>query len=276
MSMARHTVTLAGFELRGVVRTRWLAVAAGIFGAAAVATSIVGLRSFASLGLAGAGAATDGLLQITLLLPPLVGLLLGAGVLARDRERGLLAMLAAQPVRRAVLPLAGFVGATLAVWVVIALGLGVGTLVLSTSASVGDLVALVQVLAIGFAVASASVALGVMLASVATTHQQATTAAAALWLLLALGLDLLLAGAAPGLRLGPAGLLAAVIVNPLEAARVLGLLVIEGAAALGPFGSYLMATLGRSGAIGMLGGVLVGWTAVPLAVAGVVTSRRDA
>jgi ABC-2 type transport system permease protein len=276
MSALRHTATLAGFELRGVVRSRWLVVAAGVFGAAAVATTLAGMRSFASLGLAGAGAATDGLLQITLLLPPLVGLLLGAGALARDRERGLLAMLAAQPVRRGVLPLAGFAGAVVAVWAVIAAGLGLGAVLVSGSATTGDLVALVQVLAIGAGAASASVALGVLLASVATTHQQATTAAAALWLLLALGLDLLLAGVAPGLRLGPAGLLVAVLVNPLEAARVLGLLLLAGASALGPFGAYLVATFGRAGATWLLTGVLAAWTLVPLVVAGAVTSRRDA
>lgn len=275
MSAIRTTTALAAFELRGVARSRWIPVGATVFGVATVAAAIAGLRSFSSLGLAGAGAATDGLVHVALLLPPLIGLLLGAGSLARDRERGLLAMFASQPVARAALPLTAFLGCVLAVWAVVALGLGAGTLVISMVATAADVAALGAVLAISLAAAATAVALGVMLSAVSSTHHQATAAAAALWLLLALGLDLLLAGVAPGLRLGPAGLLAAVLVNPLEAARVLALLLVDGAAALGPFGAYLTATFGRDGTVWLLAATLAWWVLFPLAVASLATHRRD-
>lgn len=275
MSALAHTTTLAAFEFKGLVRCRWLTVAAIVLAAATAATTIAGMRSFAALGLAGAGAAIDGLVHVTLLLPPLVGLLLGASGLARDREQGMLGMFAAQPVFRPLLPLAGFAGASAAVWTVVSLGLGVGMLLLSPAMTLRDLAALGLVLVVGLAAAASAVAIGVLLASVASTYQQATAAAAAVWLLLALGLDLLLAGVAPGLRLGSKGLLAVVVINPLDAARVLALLVLDGAAALGPFGAYLTGTFGRTGATWLLSGVVVGWTVVPLMIAGVITARRD-
>lgn len=266
---------LAGFELRGAVRSRWLSVGGLIFGGAAVAVTLAGLRSLSALGLAGAGAATDGLVHLSLLLPPLIGLLLGAGSLARDRERGMLAMLASQPVRRGVLPLAAFTGSVLAVWVVLAAGLGIALVLLATVATFADIAALGVVLGVGLAATASAVAIGVAISALASTHHQATASAAAVWLLLALGMDLLLAGVAPGLRLGPAGLLAAVVANPLEAARIWALLALEGGTALGPFGDYLVARFGASGTHGFLAGVMALWTVGPLLLARRVTARRD-
>jgi len=271
-----RVVALTAFELRGAVRSRWVTVGAVVFAAAAVAVVIAGLRSLSSLGLAGAGAATDGLVHLSLLLPPLIGLLLGAGTLARDRERGMLGMLASQPLHRASLPLAAFLGSLLAVWAVVAIGLGVGTLMIATVATVADVVAMLQVVAISLAVTAAAVALGVAVSSVSDTHHQAAAAGAALWLLLALGMDLLLAGIAPGLRLGPTGLLAAVLVNPIEGARVLALLLLDRGVARGPFGAYLSATFGHGGAVGLLTAALGAWVVGPVALACVAATRRDA
>lgn len=275
MSAMSQVTGLAAFELRGATRSRWVLIGAGVFAAAAVGATVAGLRSFASLGLAGAGAATDGLVQVALLLPPLLGLLLGAGSLARDRERGFLAMFASQPVSRTTLPIATFLGGVVAVWAIVAFGLGAGGLLIATVATLADLAALATVVVVALSVTASAVAIGIAIAALASTHQQATAAAAAMWLLLALGLDLLLAGVAPGLRLGPSGLLAAVLVNPIEAGRVLVLLLLEGTAALGPFGAYLSDRLGRPGAITLLGSSLMAWTAGPLLLAVAVTRRRD-
>lgn len=270
-----QTRALAMFELRGAARSRWVTVAALVFAAAAVAATLAGLRSFRSLGLAGAGAATDALLQVGLLLPPLIGLLLGAGTLARDRERGLLGMFASQPLARAQLALTAFLGGVLAVWAVVALGVGAGTLVVSMAATLADLRGLAVVLLVTLAATAAAVALGVAISAVSASHHQATVTAAALWLMLALGLDLLLAGVGPGLRLGPAGLLAAVVVNPLEAARLLGLMLLDGATALGPFGAYLTDRFGGGGTVGLLAGTVTFWTIAPLGLAVWATHRRD-
>lgn len=275
MSAIHGIRELAGFELRGAARTRWLTVGGVIFAAAAMGVTLAGLRSLAALGLAGAGAATDGLVHLSLLLPPLIGLLLGAGSLARDRERGMLAMLASQPVRRGALPFAAFAGSVLAVWVVLAAGLGVALVLLATVATMADLGAFGIVLGVGLVATASAVAIGVMISALASTHHQATAAAASVWLLLALGMDLLLAGVAPGLRLGPAGLLAAVLLNPLEAARILAVMLLDGGTALGPFGSYLTRRFGTLGAQGVLLGSMAAWTIGPLLAARTITARRD-
>jgi ABC-type transport system involved in multi-copper enzyme maturation permease subunit len=275
MSAIHGVRTLAGFELRGAARTRWLTVGGAVFAAAAAGVTMAGLRSLSALGLGGAGAATDGLIHLALLLPPLIGLLLGAGSLARDRERGMLAMLATQPVRRGALPFAAFAGSVLAVWVVLAAGLGVALVLLATVATAADLAGFAVLLGVGLAATASAVAIGVAISAFASTHHQATAAAASVWLLLALGVDLLLAGAAPGLRLGSAGLLVAVLGNPLEAARVLAVLLLDGGAGLGPFGEYLTRRFGTRGATGLLVGAVTAWTVLPLLAARWWTVRRD-
>jgi ABC-type transport system involved in multi-copper enzyme maturation permease subunit len=276
VSAVAQVAALTTFELRGASRTRWVSVGAIVFAVAALAVVLAGLRSLAALGLAGAGAATDGLIHLALLLPPLIGLLLGAGSLARDRERGMLSMLASQPLHRAYLPVTAFLGAMLAVWALIAVGLGLGTLVIASVATLADLGSMAIVLGVSLVAAASAVAMGVAISSVSSTHHQATAAAASLWLLLALGMDLLLAGVAPGLRLGPAGLLGAVVMNPLEAARVLAVLLLDGEVGLGAFGTYLIRTFGHGGTVGLLLGTLYVWIVGPLALAAVATGRRDA
>lgn len=276
MTTLQDTFTLAGFELRGATRSRWVGVGTVVFALGTAAVTLAGLRSLRELGLAGAGAATDGLLHLGLLLPPLIGLLLGAGSLARDRERGLLAVMASQPVHRSQLPVAAFLGSTWAAAAVVAFGFGVATVLVAAVASPRDLVVLLGVGGISVAATASAVALGVAISALCSSHHQATAAAAAVWLFLALGVDLLLAGAAPGLRLGPAALLGAVLLNPLEGARVLALLVLDDGMSLGPFGTYLSDRFGRAGAGALLGGSIVAWTVLPLVLAGRVTARRDA
>lgn len=275
MSALRATVSLAGFELRGAARSRWVTVGAAVFAVAGIAAVLAGLRSLRELGLAGGGAATDGLLHVALLLPPLIGILLGAGTIARDRECGVLAAVAAQPLRRSQLPLAAFLGSAAAAWAIVGIGTGAAALLLAGVATVQDLVGLLAVVGVSLAAVTASVAIGVAISSLSRTHHQATVVAASVWLLLALGMDLLLAGVAPGLRLGPAGLLAFVLANPLEAARVLALLVLEDRAGLGPFGIYLVDGFGHGGAAALLAGSLGFWIAAPIRLAQVVVARRD-
>ena len=61
---------------------------------------------------------------------------------------------------------------------------------------------------------------------------------------------------------------AALVANPVDAARVLGILALEpDLYLLGPAGAYLTAELSRSGAALLLGAALVFWAAAPLVAA---------
>jgi hypothetical protein len=73
----------------------------------------------------------------------------------------------------------------------------------------------------------------------------------------------------------PAGWLAAALVaNPVDAARVLGVLALEpDLYLLGPAGAYITATLGGAGAAAMLLGALLCWASLPT-VGAMVTFRK--
>jgi Cu-processing system permease protein len=185
-------------------------------------------------------------------------------------------MMAAQPLRRSSIVTGMFVGLTASLWTTLAIGFGAALLVMSGVASSSDVTGIVTLLVSTFGVAMACVSIGVALSTASSTRAQAVAAAVGLWIVLALGVDLALAALAPSIHLGPAGLLAAVLLNPLEACRILALLGTDlRGAALGPFGAYLITTFGVGGTIAILVGDLVVWTAVPLWLARRLLPRRD-
>ena len=66
------------------------------------------------------------------------------------------------------------------------------------------------------------------------------------------------------------------MLNPFQAGRILGLLLLDGTASvLGPLGIYLLDRLGTAGAGGLLGAALGLWAIVPLAVARTWLAHRD-
>lgn len=274
--MTAHLWQLARWELRRLLRMRWLPVIVAVFAAACVANAVLGLRSLRALGFTGVGASLDGLVALGVLMPPLLALVLGAGALSSARERGLLSMLAAQPIRRSTIVVASFLAVAAVVAATVGLGFGAALLVLSGAAGGEDLLQLLVVVLATLGTSLAAAALGVLLGAVTASRLQAVAGAVVMWFALALGMDLLFAGLAPGLRLGPRSLLAMIMVNPVEQGRVLTLLVIRpDPAALGPFGSYLDARFGIPTSLGLLSGVLAAWTVAPVAAACAALRRRD-
>jgi ABC-type transport system involved in multi-copper enzyme maturation permease subunit len=269
-------MTVAGWEYRTSVRARWVLVMAAIFGLLCLTVTLLGFRTVRELGLTGIGPASATLVNLGVLLPSLMGLLLGSGAVVGAREQGLLAMMAAQPMRRGSIATGAFLGLTGSMWTTLGIGYGVALLVMSSVARGSDVPALVTLIGATLGVAAASVAVGVALSSFATNRAQAVAAAVGLWIVLSLGVDLALAALAPSVHLGPQGLLVAIALNPLEAGRILALLGTNfRGTALGPFGAYLVSTFGTVGSVVLLVSLLVVWTVLPLLLARWALPRRD-
>ena len=267
---------MAGWEYRNASRSRWVIGTAVAFALLCLAVSLLGLRSLRELGLSGVGPASAALINLGILLPALMGLLLGGNAIVAAREQGVLPMIAVQPVSRSSLVLGPFLGVSAALAVSVLLGFGVAAVVLSGVARASDVLPLTALVGSTLAVAVTCVAVGLGVSAVSRSRLQATSTAITLWVMLALGMDLVLAAAAPAVRMGPAGLLIAVVFNPLEAGRILALLgSTPDGTALGPFGAYLVESFGSSGAAAILVGSLVFWTMSPLALARRVLSRGD-
>ncbi len=267
---------LASWEFRSAVRSRWVLGTAVAFAGLAMVVTLLGLRSIRELGLTGAGPTSNSLVNLGVLLPSLMGLLLGAGHLATSREQGLLAMIGAQPISRRAIVLGSFAGLTGSLWATIAVGFGGAALVISGVASTAEVGPLLALVVATLGLSAACVAIGVALSCAANGRTQALALSVVVWILFAFGMDLALAAIAPMVHLGPGALLAAILLDPVEAARVLALLATgPDGTALGPFGSYLTGSFGPTGAAAILAGALVAWTAGALWLAQFVLRRKD-
>jgi Cu-processing system permease protein len=267
---------VAGWELRLAVRGRLVMGTALTFTVVCVVATLLGLRSLSDLGLAGVGPGTGALINLAILFPPLMGIMLGANSLAAARERGLLSLMLVQPLSRLDLVAGVVLGLVGAVWLTIGFGFGASALLLAGVAGTADAAGLLTLVASALGVGVVAVALGVAISALAGSRLMALGLSMGLWFLFTFAIDLVLAGLASGVHLGPFGLFVGVLLNPLEAGRVLMVLG-SGADALtlGPFGAYLNDTVGTAGAALAVCASLAAWTGLSLLVAWAGTARRE-
>ena len=122
------------------------------------------------------------------------------------------------------------------------------------------------VLAVGAVVSLAGI--GLLISVCSRSAVQAQGIAVAAWFMLALFYDLLLIGSLAAGGLSTSWLVPALVANPIDATRVLGVLALEpDLYTLGPAGVLLTAKLGSAGASAVLGAVIAAWTAVPVLAA---------
>lgn len=269
-------MALASAELRQAARSRWIVAGALTIAACAGAVSVLGGGSASDLGVTSMDARTAALLQIAVLLPPLLALVLGAAALAGPRDGGFLGMLAAQPVRRRALVVSAFVGIAAALGLALAFGFGFSALVLVADGGGAALTRLAGLAVASAGATAAALAAGLAVSAWSSSRAQATGTAVGLWFLLALGHDLVLAVVVPAVDASLAVTFLAIIADPLEAGRVLGLLLVDGgSASLGTMGTYLVDARGIPLAIATCIASLVMWTAGGLALAVAALRWRD-
>ena len=267
---------LAVLRTGTLLRGRSTAAAVIVFCVATGLVTILGLGSFRQVGLGSVGPAAAALINLALLLPTAQGLLVGAMTMTGDRERGFGAMLRARGVRPAVLVLTAWLAVALSSWLSIAAGFGVAAVIVAGNVPVDDLPAFSAIVGISLVAAAAATAVGVLIGTLASNRLQAMLAGLATWFALAIGFDLIVIGLGAFLRLGEGAIVFAIFADPLTAARVAALLVLDaGAGVLGPTGAYLLGRLGHDGALVALLAVVVTWTIVPLVLAVQGILRRD-
>ncbi len=230
--------TIARRELREALRNKWLWFYAGGFALLAYALSQAGLSSAGYAGLGGFGRTAASLVNALLLFVPLIGLSVGAGTLAADRERGTLIYLLAQPVSRAEVFVGKALGAALAVIAALGLGFGVAGLGLASGGS-GSPGAYLGLAGYTLLFALASLGLGFVISTLTRRGATASGAALVLWLALVFLGDLGLIGATLTLRPNPATLLGMLLINPLQVYKLSAIYSLRATLdTLGPVGQY--------------------------------------
>jgi Cu-processing system permease protein len=207
-------------------------------------------------------------MNLCLLLSPLVAVLMGAASIAGERERGTFEHLLAQPLSRAKLLLAKHAGLLVSLTAATIAGFMPAALLITRHAGPGVLghYALFPALAGLVGAAMLAIGMAVSVASRSGVHAQGT--AVFIWFAFVLLYDLVLMGALAMSGMPTAALSLSLLANPVDAARVLGVLALEpDLYLLGPAGAYLTARFSRDGAAIVLLASVLAWTIAPLAMA---------
>ena len=265
--------TIAQRELREALRNKWLWFYALGFAALAFALSQAGLASAGYAGLGGFGRTAASLVNALLLFAPLIGLTVGAGTLAADRERGTLVYLLAQPVSRMEVFFGKALGAALAVIAALALGFGLAGVGLA-SAGGDNASAYVSLAGSTLLLALASLGLGFVVSTLTRKASTASGAALLLWLALVFLGDLGVVGATLALRPTPAALLAMLLVNPLQIFKLSAIYSLRATLdTLGPVGQFAAFQFGETLPL-LLFALLAVWIIVTFGAAFTLFNRR--
>lgn len=255
-------------ELKDALSNRWLvfyAIALGVLGFAAAMT---GIQSSSGLALQAFGRTTATLMNLCLLLSPLVAVLMGASSIAGERERGTLEHLLAQPISRSGLLLAKHVGLVSSLTLATTIGFVPAGLLIASNAGPEVLGHYLLFPLIAGLVGAAMAACGTLVSVSTRSASQSQGVGIALWFAFVLLYDLMLMGSLAVNGMAVEFLSAALIANPVDAARVLGVLSLEpDLYLLGPAGAYLAAHFSRAGAAVLLLATLSLWATAPLLVA---------
>jgi Cu-processing system permease protein len=260
--------TIANREVHEAVRSRWLLFYGLTFAVLALGLSYLGERNLGSLGFENFSRTTASLINLCLLLVPLIALSLGAGSIAGEQERGTLPFLLSQPLSRWELLAGKFAGLVLSIGAATVAGFGLAGIFIAMYASTMDASTYLFLLGLMLVLVAIMTGIGMIASVVSSSRAQAMSAALVIWFVVVLFFDLVLIGLVSGTSLGGRGLLAGLLVNPVEIVRVLAIMHLEpDLTVLGPFGSYLMEDMGKTTATVVLVGALVVWTAAPLSIA---------
>ncbi|HEX7076832.1 MAG TPA: ABC transporter permease subunit [Candidatus Eisenbacteria bacterium] len=271
----RRVLVIAREEYRRALETRWLFAFTALFALLVLGLSYFGLAQSQEIGFQGFSRVTLSLMNLVLFVVPLTGLTLGVGSIAGGAET--LPLLLAQPVSRGEVLAGKYLGLAAALTAAQALGFGVGGVVVALQAGPDQIEGFVTLTLLSFVLGWLTLSAAICIASLLADRVKALSAALLLWLLLVVAYDLAVLGATALLQGVPlqAILFPALLLNPVDLARVMITLAVGSGALFGPTSAVLVKLLG--GPLGVALGLvtLAIETAAPLVIAARVFRKRD-
>ena len=254
---------IARKEFTERMRSRWVQVTAVGFSVLAVVIAYLGAAPVGVAGFRDWEVTVISLTSLATYFVPLMALLLGAGVLVEERERGMLDLLRAMPVASWELLTGKYLGLALALATALGVGFGLAGVVLMVRMGTGGLVEylifMLNAVLLGFAFLS----LAFLVSTVLRERSRVMAVAMVLWLVLVLLYDLGLMGLLilSGGNLGSGVFLALLLLNPVDCFRLMSFLALGEAKV---FLSLTVVDLPATVRSETLTGVLLLWVGVPL------------
>ncbi len=256
---------IAAHQSRDVVRKRWvMAYAAGLF----VAGDLM-------LRLAGSGPSVlVSLLNVVLLLIPLIALVLGAASLYSATE--FTELLLAQPISRRSLFIGLYCGLTVPLAAATVLGL-VLPFVFERALDATTAPTLAMLAAVSVLLVCVFTALAFFVTICVRDRARGLGVAIMGWLGLAVLYDGLVLALASAFRDWPIerGMLAAMVLNPIDLARTILLIRVDAAALMGYTGALFRAAFGTTSGVALAALALCLWVAAPWWLSARAFDRRD-
>lgn len=275
----RGILIVAGKELRDGLRNRWVLAIALTFALLAVGLAWFGAAASGHVGFTRISTTIISLASLAVFLIPLIALMLAYDSIVGEEQQGTLLLLMTYPLSRMGLLTGKFLGHAAILALSTMLGFGIAALVILVLAEQATFENLAG--PFGLFISSA-IFLGWAFLAVAylisvTTREKARAAGLALivWFLFVLVYDLALLGILVGTegRVDAGVFRVLLLLNPTDVFRLINLTGFEEIAA----SSGLLAVAGEQGyPVSMLLGILLAWTAVPLAVAAMLFAARRA
>lgn len=266
---------IAEKEVRDGLTNRWLIAYSILLGALGLAATATGIDSASGLAIQAFGRTTATLMNLCLLLSPLVAVVMGAALIAGEQERGTLENLLAQPLTRVELLMGKYVGLLAALTAATVAGFVPAGLVIAGAAGPAVLGHYLLFPTIAALAGATMAALGVLISVTSRSAVHAQGTAMLTWFAFVLLYDLVLMGSLAVSGMPAEWLAAALAANPVDAARVLGVLALEpDLYLLGPAGSFLTTRFSAAGTASLLIGALLLWAVMPVYAAAIKFSIR--
>lgn len=267
--------TVARRELRDAISSRWFVLYTAAFTVLGLAVSFVSAAGTGGTGLSGFGRTTAGLINLVLLVVPLMALTAGAGSIASDKERGMLAYLLAQPVSRGEVLAGKYLGLAGALFASITVGLGLCAMILAWKGLRTHPASMLWLSGLALLLALGMLSVGMLISTLARRASIAVGTAIFVWLTLVFVTDLALMAGAVALRLRIEQLFMLSAINPLQVFKMWSLHAVDANLdVLGPAGLYATEEFG-SGLHALFAACLTAWIVVPLVGAWAALSRRS-
>lgn len=272
----RNVATIARRELRDSIKSRWFVLYTLAFAGLGLGVSFVSAASSGGVGLSGYGRTTAGLINLVLLVVPLMGLSAGAGSIASDRERGMLAYLLAQPVSRFEVLLGKYFGLAGSLLACITLGLGASSAIMAWKGQASSPGSVLWLAGLTLALALAMLSTGLLISVLARRASVAVGTAVFFWLVLVFATDLALMAGTIALKFKIQELFVLALANPLQVFKMWSLHSVDATLdVLGPVGLYATEEFGARLHV-IFGAAVLAWIVLPLAAANVIFRRRSA
>lgn len=201
-----------------IFRQKWVIASSLLFAGLVLLLSVSGSGSMS--GVTGFDRLTALLLNILLLYIPLLGLTIGAQIIAGDRESGALYYLLSHPVSRLDYFLGKLYGANLVIYVSLSLSFGLAGLSIAFygSSGVGNYIILCF---FSFLFSFLCVSIGLLISVLSRNRTKALGFAVMFWLVFTIFSDLGIMGASLLLKLSSKTIVGLTLLNPIETFKVL-------------------------------------------------------